>query len=375
MEKPLENSDDDGIPANKRRRSARTQGKTKQTKFDTDETKQPPSESEENDDATELDVQPDIALVAPTAASTDPPIRNDVTGIETAGLSTVEATNTLEDDSSLKFPLFDKTATENKAVAVPDLFADKALKPVGNRELKQALLPVFSKPKVKLLVLRPANRPTGKAFTRAVTTLACRCGANIFKITFNGKPAYCFPMVQQVNNDANMAAVNWKIDTTKVQRDPKDHNKVLEFLGKKDSDGKQKRSLQNLFIRFPEGEDERTPEWRKKWGELAVSIYNSGPVQSACYGNNTLAYYAGDLSPRDETADRPYLSDFLTIKHTLEALQVAFSARSREDLLKDNSLLAHFFPQERFEEVRNFEQARENAHAYVTFENGPTFDG
>jgi hypothetical protein len=91
------------------------------------------------------------------------------------------------------------------------------------------------------------------------------------------------------------------------------------------------------------------------------------------FGQNTLAYYAGDLTPKDA---KPCLSDYLTIKHTIDALEVAFSDRSREDIVSNDSLLVYYFPEKVFNTVRESESERHKmqSHAYMTFEDGPTFD-
>ena len=135
-----------------------------------------------------------------------------------------------------------------------------------------------------------------------------------------------------------------------------------------------KKFLQNVFIHFPDSPKEREPEFRPNWGRFMAQVYNSPACQSHLYGNNTLAYYAGDLTPRRDGAENPYLSDYLTIKNTIDALESAYSTKTREEILNDDSILVHFFPKEKLERVRDEESRRTNRHVYRDFQDGPSWD-
>ena len=66
-----------------------------------------------------------------------------------------------------------------------------------------------------------------------------------------------------------------------------------------------------------------------------------------------MAYDAGDLSVKMKV--KPYLSDYLTIKHTLQALEYLYGdEKSTDEMVQDDGLLSFFFPRERFDAVRNF---------------------
>lgn len=240
----------------------------------------------------------------------------------------------------------------------------------------QAKLPVYCKQKPSM-ILSPKALPTDRSHTRAVCTIGLRCGANLFWIETDGKPAYVWPLIKHCKDDPNAARVNWKIDYCGVKRDPKDPARIYEYLSsKRDGSGSMKRILQNVFIRFPEGESEHGVEFRKKWGELMVQVFNSPGIQKDLYGPNTLAYYAGDLTPKGENAETPYLSDFLTLKNTIDALEIAYGReRSRDDIVNDDLLLSYYFPKKRVEELRENENNRRPSHAYMAMQDFPTFDG
>lgn len=244
-----------------------------------------------------------------------------------------------------------------------------------NAPTRQAKLPVYSKKKPEM-ILSPKAMPTDRSQTRAVCTIGLRCGANLLWMEENGKPAYVWPILQHCKNDPNAARVNWKIDYAGVKRDPKDPSRIYEFLtNKRDGSGTVRRKLQNLFIRFPEGDKETGPEFRKKWGELMVQVYNSPAIQHELFGPNTLAYYAGDLTPKGEDAEAPYLSDFLTLKNTIDALEIAYGKdRTRDDIVNDNLLLGYYFPKKLVQELRDSENSRRPSHAYMAIQELPTFD-
>ena len=242
------------------------------------------------------------------------------------------------------------------------------------KALVQAKLPVFVKPRIQTVTLKPSYAPAGNEYTRAVTTLSCRCGTKIIKITFNNKPAYVWPLVDRVKNNPEMARLQWKIDMQHIQRDPKDMTKLLQYQGKRDSTGTPRKILQNLFIRVPDNENEKNLEFNIKWGTLLARVYNTPFVQSQIYGDNSLAYYAGDLNPHDGKGERPFLSDYLTVKHAMTVVEYAYSNLSREEILESDTVLGYFFPKNKLEFVREQCGNARASHSSQDFDEGPTFD-
>ncbi len=239
----------------------------------------------------------------------------------------------------------------------------------------QTRMPVYTKKKIDCVLSPRSNKPESKNHTRAVCVLGLRCGTQLAWIEQNGKPAYVWPMLSRCKDDPNGARQNWKIDLAMVKRDPKDMNKIQEFMTtKRSSLGEAKRTLQNLFIRFPEGDSEKGPEFRNKWGHLIAKVYNWPEHQTKLYGANTLAYFAGDLTPRNHGTNLPYLSDYLTIKHTIDALEFAYNEKTREEIVGDDLLLGYYFPVKKLPEVRESENGRRPSHSYMADQDMPTFD-
>lgn len=249
----------------------------------------------------------------------------------------------------------------------------------------QATLPVYAKRKVNSrTIVSPMKQPAGAQFTRAISTISCRCGTNLMFIQTNdGKPTYCYPIVERIKNDPEYGRNKWKVDFTTVQRNPDDMNEVLNFgtpTKKRGHDGDMvvstSKKLQNIFGRFPENDQEKTYEFRKRWGEMMANVFNAPFNQEKIYGTtNKLAYFAGDLTPNDPKAERPFLSNYLTIKHTIDALEVAYGdAKTREEILADDLLLGYYFPKKVFKQVRESETRRENQkNAYSSFDDVPTW--
>ena len=266
-------------------------------------------------------------------------------------------------------------------VSAPDREPTETAAANGRSSKRQATLPVFTKPKIQPSIIPKITKSPDKEHTRSVWTLQMRCGTNICGILMlDGKPAYAWPLLEKIRESPDFAVQNWKIDHASVRRNPRDPNEVMEYhyTVKKGNKGEAsspstRKSLQNIFIRFPEDDFERSAEFRNKWGSMVASIYNSPVTQSKLFGQNTLAFYGGDLTPEH---DRPYLSDYLTIKHTIDALEIAFSNRSRQEIVNDDSILVYYFPKNMIKIVRESEASRQKSvtHAYMTFEEGPTFN-
>lgn len=244
---------------------------------------------------------------------------------------------------------------------------------------RQAQLPVYAKRKVNSsIILSPKKLPSAKEFTRAISTLQCRCGTNVMMIqTASGQPTYCNPIIQKANTDPTYARNVWKVDFTGVLRNPDDMDAVKEFPSQTRQRGgaNDKKVLQNLLLRFPEDDKEKTLAFREKWGEVMVRTFNSPAVQQNIFGTNKKAYYAGDLTPKNPESKKPYLSDYLTIKHTLDALEVAFGAnKNRAEILADDMLLGYYFPRDTLSKVRESEKIRANRESvYATFDDLPAW--
>lgn len=221
--------------------------------------------------------------------------------------------------------------------------------------LRQKKLPVYSKPKISSLALSPKAKPSGKEFTRAVVTVGCICGTSLLWFeTASGLPAFCWTIIKMIREDYDTSRTKYRVDRAVVRRKPDDINSIWSHPGKRDAEGNQKKTLWNMLLNLPESPEQDGEAFRKQWRTLFVKLFNGRKNQAALFGANTLAYDAGDLTPRDKNK-KPYLSDYLTIKHTLEVLEYAYSrTKTRTDIVRDDEILGYYFPRDRFQAVREF---------------------
>lgn len=245
----------------------------------------------------------------------------------------------------------------------------------NNETPSQMKLPIYSKPKLSSILLQSKHQPDSAEYTRAVVAVGLRCGASILWFeNHNGQPSYVWPILQDIRQDPDMARIRYKVDLTLVRRDSSDINKIWQTVRKRDSQGNTKRTLFNLFLHFPDTVNEDGPAFRRKWIELFVRLYNSPSTQTKLFGTNTLAYNAGDLTPQNSQLQ--YLSDYFTIKHTLNALEYAYKDKTRQEIVADNSILQYYFPSDQFDNVRKYEtEAQARTANYTSFDNSNlTFD-
>jgi hypothetical protein len=221
------------------------------------------------------------------------------------------------------------------------------------KTVKTGTLPVFSKPKLGT-VASPRRKPDNKNQTRALCISSTQDGCSLAWIEGpDGTPAYNFPMASFLREDANRSRSKYKVDLAKVRRDPMDMNKVWEFPPKREGGS---ISLFSTMIHIPDSANEDGPEFRNKWGPLLVDLHNMKRFLHKIYGSNNLAFFAGDLTPT--SGKKPYLSDYFTIKHTLEVIHYAFSDQTMDGILAQDTLMQYYFPKEKIEEVREYYKDR-----------------
>ena len=198
------------------------------------------------------------------------------------------------------------------------------------RAARQGTIPAYKTDKVRIPPLfKVANKPVEIGCTKAVSTIMCCDGSSIAMVTqlssersnFGSGPAFIWPLVQKLRGDLDEARNKYKTDLTMVRRDPDDPSRIWSRT-KRGNDGTTKTTLWNLMIHFPEKVGENQRNFCDQWRTMFVRLLNGAYCQSKFRGENTMAYDAGDLSVKMKV--KPYLSDYLTIKHTLQALEYLY---------------------------------------------------
>ena len=220
-------------------------------------------------------------------------------------------------------------------------------------------LPVFSKPKTTPLTTPRKKRPS--SYGRSCVTLGTRNNISIawFEID-NSTPCFVNHIVRYLKDNPGWARNKLDVDLIKIRRDPLDENKNWEiFIENPRSSRPSTKRLFTIFIHIPDDINEDGTLFRKRWGDKFVRLHNNDQFMKLLYAGNNKAYYAGDLTPT--SGPKPYLSELLTIKSTLEVMKYAWSDVSIKDLLTTNKYLVYFFPPNKYDDVRAY-QARKEAH-------------
>ena len=294
------------------------------------------------------------------------------------GATTGSPTKNCEPPAAIKEVTPDRKSTDttddNDKNDVED--KDKTKDPAPTNTSVQTTIPVYSKPRLPPAALCPVQDPQGKEYTRALVNTGTRCGATLsWLVGPSGKFVYDYPLMQKMRNNAVRAREDYKVDRVMVMRDPKLDQVWEELTGKRDKDGNKQKRLRNVLVHIPDNINRDPVSFRKQLRQLYIAHYNAPSVQAQMFGNNTLAYDGGDLTP---TKDLPYISDFFTVKHTLDLLEYAFSgSKTREEIADDETLLAYYFPEKMFDKVREsirITMARRQGHSESATDDGPTFD-
>ena len=219
----------------------------------------------------------------------------------------------------------------------------------------QKKLPVYAKAKPSVIPLTSTVKPRTKQETRQVVTIGLRCGATLLWIAnLYGEPAFWWHILKDFRANMTMALEKYRVDRVVVRRFADKPTQIWEKKGKRDSDGNEKKQLWNMCLSLPNLEEDHE-DFRAKWRTLFVKLFNHPSYRTRTpYGSNQYAYDAGDLTPRGENTELPFLSDYLTIKHTVDVMEYGFgsSGKSRQELVDDDNLLQYYFPKKQFETVR-----------------------
>ena len=97
---------------------------------------------------------------------------------------------------------------------------------------------------------------------------------------------------------------------------------------------------------------------REKWAKNIIKLNNCPKIQNNYqYGASPLSY-KGDVTPSNED-QLPPLSEFLTIRDTMEVIRIAFTTKDKEkpeikDLLEDDNILSLYYSQELIPKLREY---------------------
>ena len=187
-----------------------------------------------------------------------------------------------------------------------------------------------------------------KTITRALTVVQTRDGCIIAEIsTSDGRPCYNKHITDFINDDPRRAAADHGIDTVAVHRHKLDPTEIWKEVIQ--HRGRELTKMRNLFINY-NFRSNMTKEYRINWAKHIVDLHNTPKFQKQLFGSNNKAFFAGDITPEKE---RPYLSEFLTIRRTIIAIKDCFD-KALDDLIGCDALLKEYFPLEMFEQVREF---------------------
>ena len=224
------------------------------------------------------------------------------------------------------------------------------------RQLKQTTLPMRKKtvttPKVRSFNSSPRRvKPPDNAHTRALTVTQTLDGTLIADIqTVDGKLCFFKPFSDYLTDDLDRAKKEHSVHAVMVARDPSSSTEVLKEESTTKG-GKLLTKLKPLIVNLNDG-NQTCPEYAAKWGEHLVKLHNSPKFQKPLFGNRNLAFFAGDLTPRK--SDKPYLSDFFTIRHTLNLIKMSYAGQDLTEMLQNNDLIYFYFPEEMWTDVQEY---------------------
>jgi len=117
---------------------------------------------------------------------------------------------------------------------------------------------------------------------------------------------------------------------------------------------------------------------RKKWADKLVALNNCPKLQGMSKYECTLAYKA-DLTPVGDT-EPPPLSQFLTLRDTMEVIRIAYKTPdgempSIEDLLADESILDMYYSRDLIPKVRHYFGADQESNDKARDSNHPDLGG
>ena len=210
-------------------------------------------------------------------------------------------------------------------------------------------LPQPKKPKLLSKPKLHNTKPPDQTCTRAVTVTGLRDGSTIADITLlNGEFAFTKPFFDYFRDDADNARRRHGVDAQLVARDPKSPTTVWKIVNY--TRGREVTKLKEYLIHVPDGKEDDT--FRSKWGKHIVMLHNQPRFLRHLFGTRNHAYFAGDLTP--EGTEKPFMSQYLTIRHTIQMMQYTFSDKKIEDLLANDAIMGRFFPADMFDRVREF---------------------
>ena len=223
----------------------------------------------------------------------------------------------------------------------------------GKSNSKQSTLHVKKRPKLAKANFNRSPRKfksPDKLVTRALTTVLTRDGAIIAEINFaDGNLCFNKHIVDWIKDDRDTARIDHGIDCVMVARDPSDPTKV--YTQESNRRGKDVTKLRNLFININYANN-KSVKYRNSWGNHLVDLHNAPRFQKQLFGTNNRAFFAGDLTPTK--GEPPYMSEFLTIKHTIGMIDVSFAEQDLDGLIADNAVLCQYFPTDMFQQVREY---------------------
>lgn len=196
----------------------------------------------------------------------------------------------------------------------------------------------------------PAAIPSGNTIT------TCKLKSNdIIGITRSntGNHAYLNPLFNFLRAEEDDAQIRYSIHYMGFERHPDD---ATNFRADTSKGNFSPRYLCFVSVVPEQKAHKNNVINRQRWAENIVKLNNAPRLQNEYrYGANPL-YYKGDVTPLDDTA-LPPLSDFLTLRDTMEVIRIAYKTTagekpSIEDMLTDNSILAMYYSQDLIPKVR-----------------------
>jgi hypothetical protein len=202
-----------------------------------------------------------------------------------------------------------------------------------------------------IVVKQPVPKPSSPTAVPSGNTIAtCKLKSNdIIGITRSniGNHAFLNPLFNYLRTEENEAKDRFSVQYMGFERHPDD---TTNYRADTTKGGFTPRYLCLVCIVPEEKAHKNNVVNRQKWAEKIIKLNNCPRLQSDYrFGNNSL-YYRGDVTPTNDTA-LPPLSDFLTLRDTMEVIRIAYKTTtgekpSIEDILTDDSILGKYYSQE-----------------------------
>lgn len=183
----------------------------------------------------------------------------------------------------------------------------------------------------------PSKDTTTSSSSNAMNVYVCSTMSDdliLLLEKLNGTPPFWHPTAQYLNTNADFRRHNLHIDQIHQRNDP-DNPDQYRSMATNQGRSRTYPVLVNILVET--AREANTSANRAAWANHFVAFFNH-PSNQNLFTYPVQAHYAGDLTPTN-SATAPHLSDFLTVRDTMEVMREAFMETGATDLAPIGDIL------------------------------------